>query len=106
MSPSAGERLGQAEQLLLLDPKRLFLAFRTAPACPRACPRGLREVPQPPTLPLTRRFMNKPGSHRLGLSTLPLYLLPVALTAGDDVSDTCALPTRLRMRRARYKSIR
>ena len=57
VSPSAGERLGQAEQLLLSDPKRLFLAPGTAPACPR----GLREVPQPPTLPSTRRFMNKPG---------------------------------------------
>ena len=34
---------------------------RNRPTCPRACPRGLRKVPQPPTLPLTRRFMNKPG---------------------------------------------
>ena len=58
VSPSAGERLGQAEQLLLSDPKRLFLALGTAPACPR----GLREVPRPPTLPSTRRFMNNPGS--------------------------------------------
>ena len=61
MSPSAGERLGQAEQLLLSDSKRLFLAPGTAPTCPRACPRRLRKVPQPPTLPSTRRFMNNPG---------------------------------------------
>ena len=31
VSPSAGERLGQAEQLLLSDPERLFLAPGTAP---------------------------------------------------------------------------
>ena len=34
-----------------------FLAPGTAPTRPR----GLREAPQPPTLPLTRRFMNEPG---------------------------------------------
>ena len=42
------------------------------PPCPRACPRGLREVPQPPTLPLTRRFMNNIFS--MSGSALATYL--------------------------------
>ena len=35
-----------------------------APTRPRACPGGLREVPQPPILPSTRRFVNKAGVKR------------------------------------------